>query len=624
MADRGAKQIGGVGLKCTGALAGTVFVDSLEASVGSLRAEILRLMSGNEGSVKLIVGGRTLQDDSKRLCDCGITAASRVLVARGGAGDAAAAAANAAAERAARLEGVRKAAEALAGRDGRGLSDDLDLEIEDQAGARVAVKPEDRRHLVFGLVMHDKAKDTMGRGDWAAALDELLLAEESLGLCDPALTAAVDNVALLLLDLVWAAYKLGDLRRLAVSRDRLCRARAGLERAHGADLQRLRSLTGGGFSPELATYLRLEVLEGLVAFYGGEPAATAESAFRGAQAKWRRLQVADGALAMLQGMGYDMKESRRGLRFSGGDVAAAVDFIQEQRAKQQERDEKRRKVHSWNYERLEYGKTAAGQYVDMEQLDKLEGLGYPRRLAAEALRKHENRGQEALDELAKPERRRALELELSLKEALKTSKAEAKAKAKAGPSDAAAAAAAAADAGAGPSTSAAAAHGQDTSGSAGANGSSSSAAVNPAALEALKTLAEALAASKAGGAGAAGSKLKGQDKAGAAATGGGSAAMDVDDETAAVLLAAAMEDTEGGGAGASTSPGEGGGGKEAEEEEDPVKAAEKAELKAAERELVRHVESDPMAAYDIDVTEEGNIIAEFLTLLSTGGEGPAS
>lgn len=164
--------------------------------------------------------------------------------------------------------------------------------------------------------------------------------------------------------------------------------------------------------------------------------------------------------------------------------------------------------------------------------------------------------------------------------------------------------------------------------------------------------------------------------------------MDVDDETAAVLLAAAMEDTEGGGAGASTSPGEGGGGKEAEEEEDPVKAAEKAELKAAERELVRHVESDPMAAYDIDVTEvspgaggregeggrmgaglwgvgaglwgvwtheavaspaalarvihtprspdaccliplylclqEGNIIAEFLTLLSTGGEGPAS
>ena len=34
-------------------------------------------------------------------------------------------------------------------------------------------------------------------------------------------------------------------------------------------------------------------------------------------------------------MGYDMKESRRGLRFSGGDVAAAVDFIQEQRAKQQ-------------------------------------------------------------------------------------------------------------------------------------------------------------------------------------------------------------------------------------------------------------------------------------------------
>ncbi|KAG2436923.1 hypothetical protein HXX76_006442 [Chlamydomonas incerta] len=621
MADRGARQIGGVGLKVTGAIAGTVFVDSLEASVGSLRAEILRLMSSSsEGSVKLIVGGRTLQDDAKRLCDCGVTAASRVLVARGGGGDAAAAAANAAAERAARLERVRKAAEALAGRDGRGLSDDLALDIEDQAGAAVAVRPEDRRHLVLGLVMHDKAKDTMRRGDWAAALDELLLAEEALALCDPALTAAVDNGGLLLLDLVWAAYKLGDLRRLAVSRERLSRARAGLERAHGADLQRLRALTGGAFSPELATYLRLEVLEGLVAFYGGEPAAAAEAAFRGAQAKWRRLQVSDGALAMLQGMGYDMKEARRGLRFSNGDVAAAVDFIQEQRAKQQERDDKRRKLHAWNYERLEYGKTPAGQYVDMEQLDKLQGLGYPRRLAAEALRKHENRGQEALDELAKPERRRALELELSLKEALKTSKATAKARE--GPSDAAAAA----TAGAGSSTSAAAgAGGQDVAGS-GATGASGSGGVDPAALQALKTLAEALAASKAGAAGSAGSKHK-KHKKDAAGGGGGAAAaaavaMDVDDETAAVALAAALGDEEEAGqSGSSSSSGEDGDGKE---EEDPVKAAEKAELKAAEQELVRHVQSDPMAAYDIDVTEEGNIIAEFLTLLSTGGEGPAS
>lgn len=44
------------------------------------------------------------------------------------------------------------------------------------------------------------------------------------------------------------------------------------------------------------------------------------------------------------------------------------------------------------------------------------------------------------------------------------------------------------------------------------------------------------------------------------------------------------------------------------------------EIKAAESELVHHVVTDPMAAYDIDVTEEGDIIATFLTLLSTAPE----
>lgn len=42
------------------------------------------------------------------------------------------------------------------------------------------------------------------KGDYGAALDELLVAEEALALCDPQLTAAVDNVPLLLIDLVGA------------------------------------------------------------------------------------------------------------------------------------------------------------------------------------------------------------------------------------------------------------------------------------------------------------------------------------------------------------------------------------------------------------------------------------
>ncbi|EFJ41254.1 hypothetical protein VOLCADRAFT_107771 [Volvox carteri f. nagariensis] len=416
----GARGIGGLGLKVTGALSGTVFVESLDCTVGSLRTEISRLMGG-DAVVKMIVGGRTLQDDSRTLHEAGVTATSRILVTRGSSAssdDGGVAAVNTGADRARRLEWVRKAAEALAARDSRGLSDDYALDVENQSGSSVAVRPEDRRNLVLGLVLHDKAKATLKRGDYATALEELLLAEEALALCDPSLTSAIDNLPLLLIDLVWAAYKLRDVRRLAVSKERLAKARAGLARAHGPRLERLRNLTGAAFSPELATYLRLEVLEGLVGYYSGESRTAVEGSFRAAQAKWRRLQVSDEALALLQGMGYELQESRRGLRLSGGDVTAAVDFILEQRKAEAERNARRKRVSDWNHERIKYGKTPSGEYVDPDQLDRLTGLGYERRLAAEALRKNGNKGQEALDELSSPERRRALELGLALKEGL--------------------------------------------------------------------------------------------------------------------------------------------------------------------------------------------------------------
>lgn len=74
---------------------------------------------------------------------------------------------------------------------------------------------------------------------------------------------------------VWCCYKLGDTRRLAVSRERLKRAREGLARAHGPHLERLRGLTGSAFTPELATW---------VAVWG-----------RGRAGRWREEQAARGA-----------------------------------------------------------------------------------------------------------------------------------------------------------------------------------------------------------------------------------------------------------------------------------------------------------------------------------------
>ncbi|GIL74960.1 hypothetical protein Vretimale_2576 [Volvox reticuliferus] len=585
--EAGLREVGGIGLKVTGALSGTVFVESLDSTVGTLRDEISRLMGGG-AIVKMIVGGRNLQDDSRTLQHAGVTASSRILVTRGGGADASAAV-NAGADRARRLEWVRKAAEALAARDSRGLSDDYALDIENQAGSSVAVRPEDRRNLVLGLVLHDKAKATMKRGDFASALDELLLAEEALALCDPALTSCIDNLPLLLIDLVWAAYKLGDIRRLAVSRDRLSRARAGLARAHGPGLERLRSLTGSAFSPELATYMRLEVLEGLVGYHSGENRSTVEASFRAAQTKWRRLQISDEALAMLRGMGYGLQESRRGLRLSGGDVTAAVDFILEQRKAGSERSARRKRVEDWNYERVNYGKTASGNYVDADQLDRLEGLGYDRKLAAEALRRNENRGQDALDELGSKARRRALELGLALQEGLK-----ARGDNGAPQGSGAAAASVPPPSGAGPSDAGAAASSSVPLASAEPMAAAAAKTTDPK-LAALKVVVEAFAAAK-------GITIP---PSGGTATGSGVAAST--SSTAAEVPAAAT---------ASKS------GSKSQEADDSAKA-EHAEVKAAEKDLVHLVESDPMAAYDIDVSEEGDIIATFLTLLSTGTESLA-
>lgn len=101
--------------------------------------------------------------------------------------------------------------------------------------------------------------------NYLEALEVLGMAEESFSLCDRKFLEAVDNVALLQIDTVWCLFMLRDIERLAVARERLARARDGLKRSHGPNLERLRVLQGG-FCPELALYVRLELLEGVVAY----------------------------------------------------------------------------------------------------------------------------------------------------------------------------------------------------------------------------------------------------------------------------------------------------------------------------------------------------------------------
>ncbi|KAL3689731.1 hypothetical protein R1sor_016040 [Riccia sorocarpa] len=372
-------------------------------------------------SVNLITAGRILKDTQTGvLKEIGLGENSKLLVTRIGGEQAAAV--NKERERSERIARIKAAADAMAKRSNSdGFSpDDYDMQLENQSGERLRFTSEDdRRALMMGLMLHAKAQNLMKQSQFTEALEVLAMAEESFSLCDRKILEAVDNVALLHLDTVWCLFILRDIDRLAVARERLSMARDGLSRSHGRNLERLRVLQGG-FCPELAVYVRLELLEGVVAYHSGRSEAARQS-LASAQQKYHQLQVSDGAVAQLASMGFSTKESRRALRMSGQDIQRAVEFMMEEKRKRLEKAEEDRRQRRERREQKKYGKTRSGKAVDMTMLNELASIGYDRQVVAEALRQSDNSVQVALDMLSNPATFAALQVSLVATASLKSS-----------------------------------------------------------------------------------------------------------------------------------------------------------------------------------------------------------
>ncbi|KAG1675406.1 hypothetical protein FOA52_012325 [Chlamydomonas sp. UWO 241] len=543
--------------------------------------------------------------DGKPLSFYNMGANSLVLVTRGGGGGAgpsggsqapgssssSSSSVNEASARAARLERLKRAAERLAGRDGGG-SGGYELSLENQAGSSVKFSADDQKALVMGLTMHGRGKASMGKGDWPGALEELLLSEESFGLCAKELCDGIDNVGMLMLDIVWCMYRLQDGRRLAVAGERLARARVALSRAWGPGLERARRLHGSDVCPELGTLVRLEAMEGVVAYYARD-LEKASASLASAQAKLGRLAVSDEQLAGLQAMGYSLKDSRRALRFAGGDMPRALDFVQREIAAREAAAANERKRRAWARERRRYGRTATGRYVEVEPCDVLADMGYERPLAAEALRVCDNDATAALEALLDLGRRDALALSAALTAAARDALAlpaalTAAARAgRRGRREAAAAAEAAAGA----------------AGAGAAAGAGGAAAALAAALAAAATAGASDAAAAArGGAAAAGGAQPTEAGTGVGKHGGGGEG-----------------DREGGGEGGSDGSGsgsddDGSGGGDAEMEERDAEM--EAELVAG----VRGQGQDAMDAYDMELDDEAEVVATFRAMLASEQE----
>uniref|UniRef100_A0A8R7TNF7 NEDD8 ultimate buster 1 n=2 Tax=Triticum urartu TaxID=4572 RepID=A0A8R7TNF7_TRIUA len=405
-------------IRVVGAWAGPLEVELGAWTVPMLRAEVARRAGDVEPDrVGLIFGGRVLKDDPAgvSLQQAGLKGNAKVLSTlaspdRGKALAAEAAAAAAEEEHSNKLVRLWDAAQALSQRhsDGSLLDENFNIALEDQSGQKVMFgSADDMKALKMALMLHQKAKVLIKKNMYKEALDVLMMSEEAFALCDNKLIERVDNVPMLQLDIVWCYFMLRDVSRLEVAGARLNKARVGFELSHGKDSTRFRLLQAARHA-DLALYVRLELLEGVVAYYNGNT-EKARGSLSSAQSKYMQLQVPDEAIAMLTDMGYDARASKRALKMTGYDIQSSVDLLCEEREKKIRRREQDIETQREIMEQRRYGKTPMNKAVDMQKLKGLTTIGFEKYLAAEALRINENDAEKALDLLTNPELNCALQ-----------------------------------------------------------------------------------------------------------------------------------------------------------------------------------------------------------------------
>ncbi|OIT36111.1 PREDICTED: NEDD8 ultimate buster 1 [Nicotiana attenuata] len=407
--------MGSAKLKIGGVWSGILEVELEEWTIPMLREEIAK-KSGLE-TINLICAGKLLKDGdgTEKLSQLGFKNNAKILASKVSIdqGKSVKDESLAEEERCTRLSRLKAAATSLSKRhaDGSLPVEDFNLELENQSGQKVQLGTEtDQRAIMMGLMLHTNAKVLMRKKNYKEALEVLTMGEEAFSLCNQKLIEMVDNVPILQIDMVWCYLMLRDISWLSVAGVRLAKAREGLERSHGKEASRLRLLQKGRY-PEIALHLRLELLEGVVAYHSGQIEKSRKS-LTSAQAKFLQLQIPDEALSLLLSMGYKERDAKRALRMNNQVVESAVDFLveeKEKKARQREDDIRRRKEIK---DQKGYGTTPLGKAVDLERLNELVSIGFEKELAAEALRRNENDTQKALDDLTNPEANASIQIHI--------------------------------------------------------------------------------------------------------------------------------------------------------------------------------------------------------------------
>ncbi|TYJ22031.1 hypothetical protein E1A91_A08G101600v1 [Gossypium mustelinum] len=405
-------------LRIAGTWVGVIDLELENWTVAMLREEVAKRSNAQRpDSINLISAGKVLKDGdgSQNLTQLGIRNNAKILATRVSVdeGKSLEQELMAEEERSRRLARVKAAATALSKRhvDGSLPIEDFNIELENQGGQKVQLGTEtDQRAVMMGLMLHENAKNLLTRQLYKDALEVLTMGEEAFSLCDPKVLEFIDNVPILQIDMVWCYFLLRDISWLSVAGIRLEKAREGLERCHGKDFSRVRLLQAG-CQPELALHMRLELLEGVVAYHNGQ-LDKSKKALTSAQAKFSQLQVPDEALSHVMSMGFKERDARRALRLNNQDIRRAVDFLFEEKTKRKQKREDDIRHRTEIMELKQYGVTPLKKAVNVEKLKELVAIGFEKKLAAEALRRNENDFQKALDDLTNPETNSAIQIDI--------------------------------------------------------------------------------------------------------------------------------------------------------------------------------------------------------------------
>ncbi|KAL3854064.1 hypothetical protein ACJMK2_013345 [Sinanodonta woodiana] len=300
-------------------------------------------------------------------------------------------------EQISQLMETRHAAELLSARAENEDDDEYSVQIADQSGRPLQLPPEERKALTLAMTLHEKGRTAMKRKEVNLALSLLLEADKEFRRCSAGILTAVDNYAVLCLDIVWCYLHLKNIEELPDAAERLKKSEECFHKSYGLDLSRLTAVKGET-GTQLALYVRLHLLQGIVAFHQHN-IPQAHHYIQQAEQELNRLDVDGATLTEVMTMGFSEREARLALRASNGDLQGAVVHIMKRREEKEDNKKKAKDVSKRNRLAKILGNTASGARVNVENYELLVSMGFPKGASAEALRQANNDVSQALEVL---------------------------------------------------------------------------------------------------------------------------------------------------------------------------------------------------------------------------------